>query len=1500
MIKKYLLSIAGVALLGTAWAVGEFSVSDEASDSPAVYGFLISDDGGRDVGLYTFPVTGASSPTLVAKSDDVSAGAMTADGYYAATYTTGSPAAPKAWNKVDLATGTFTKLADFGEDAPLYVDLTYDYTRGKLLGLYHKGGNSSTVVEINPSDGSAVSTYVDLPMMWMIGLAANYEGDIYLIGRGTTMAYYLYRLDDVRNLSKVGQVASMADYMQSMEFDRKSGKLYWAGTSRYNAYIYEVNVSSGACKTISPIGQNGELTGMYIPFRLAPDGTPGAASGFKVDNPSHDGNVKLTFTVPVATADGKELASVSGWKIMCDDAVLDIPFERATPGASVSVNAVVEQGMHTFKVIFVNEIGEGVPSNCKVYVGVDTPAAPSGVTVAADGNKAVVSWNAVSTGAKGGWIDASAVTYNVVRNPDGKEVARGIPATTVTDEVSEMNAYQYVVTAAVGDKESESGVSDMLAVGDGMTLPYTCSFTQPQDLVLWTSVDVNADGYSWQYASNYGNPAMLVRSTYSYECDEWLISPALKFEAGKEYKISYDVGAMNPDYPPFYTLAMGVGATPEALDKEIYSGSTEGLYPRRSIVYLPEVTESGTYHIGVHAKWAKGYPALYFGNVKIEENHAARLLLTVVDADGKPVEGATVTFGTDGVEYTTDAEGCASVVEIESGTYDVTVEKYGYITEKATFTFTANESKRQSITLKSIPVTTVSGVVKYATGRPMGDASVYVNGYKDYTVVTAADGSFTVEDVYATGSYSVEVHAQNYLPGVVSVGNITTEPVNVGDIILQEKLTAPANVKHAYDREKVELTWDAPVDKEETMRYDDGQAGMINSYAMSPNISNNTVTGVVYNTPGVYTGMSFKADNYKEIGIVVFDLDENGEPTADILYEQTVKGDSWYWVDVTFSHPVVAPRGALFALRGDSRLYFDGQTDGSRNEDYPVKSDKMWLSYDYTSADTPFHWMMNDGTGPLFRYNFCLRATGRPMGAPRKVSRSADSAAPVVGYHVWRLPEGSESAQTDWVQLTDSPVANAAYSDVTWAAASKGRYRYAVRAVYSGDEISYPVFSEIIPRQLTSAVDLTLLTNAPGESAGGAAALLVEKDGVHSYNAVADSEGKLHFDNVWEGTYVLTVTCEGFADLSEELTVKGDADFTASYTLTEKVSMPFNIVADETGDDTSRLLRWNFKEYLFDDFESYPDFTVHPSGEIAWTYIDADGIDDVGIMNTRYPGINSAAFVVLNDATSDNPRYTAAHSGERVIVSMPSYNGNAPADDYIVSPELSFKGDFVVNFWIHTYWTRNDYYRVGYSSVGNSLDDFVWSDNVAVPDDKWINPTVNIPAGTKYVAINYGSAFRAGAIDDIYLGPASGIPGVTAKMPQRVAGVPVRYEIYLDGVKMGETRANEWLLEGLSTGEHTAGVKSVFASAVSEMAVVNFTVSTSGIVENLSEDIRIVSANGELTVYGVVAGDHVVLYDVAGRAYPLARSSDCLTASGLSAGKVYVLLVNGRSYRIML
>lgn len=1497
--KKFLLCLACVTLLSSMWAIGISVADNKPQENASAYGFLIADDLGSPVGFYTFPLNDAHSPVMVTRTPRISAGALAGNHYYAMTYTSGVIATPLAWNSFDLTTGELTKLADADDDTPLYVDMTYDYTTNRLLAICHYDGNSTKLVSVNPEDGTS-ELILDIPQQWMLTLAATFDGEIYMIGRGRTLSYYLYRVDERNNIEVVGQIETADDYLQSMTFDHNTGKLYWASTTDSSSYFYEVNILTGACRAISSLGTGAEITGLYIPVSMAKDGTPAAVDDLAVTNPAHDKKVTISFTVPSKTVDNKALTNISGWTISCDNVALDIPFKSVTPGQRITLETEIETGLHIFKVQLSNGIGEGAPALRKFFVGVDVPAAPRDVKVEANGNKAVITWSPVSTGASGGWINTSDMKYNVIRKPDNKTIASGTSGTRATDEVDVMNAYQYVVTAVSSGKEGEIAASELIAVGEGMTLPYSCDFTQLPDHVLWTTTDCNSDGYTWQFSTIYGEPAMLARSTDSYACDEWLVSPPLRLEAGKEYKISYDVGAMSPYNPPSYSLALGSSANPDDLTDVFHNGTTDASYPTHSIIYLPEITTSGYYHIGVHAKWNKGLPALYFGNVRIEENHASRMTLTVTDNNSKPIAGAKVLFGASKTPYTTNSKGETTITEIEPGNHDLYVEKFGFATQKRSFTFTSKQDRRETIALEPLKVTTVSGNVRFADGRPAAHASVFVHGYDVYSTEVAPDGSFSIANVYVIGDYTVEAHATNYLPASASITGITGQPVRLEDFVLEEKLTSPANLKGQPTRDKVVLVWDAPVDRETTFRYDDGTAGMINTFSMSPDVCDNTATGVVYETPAVYTGMSFRADDKGDMRVLVFDLDEKGEPTGNLLYQQTVKGDDGDWVDVTFSHPVIAPRGAMFALAGDTRLYFDGSLDGTRDEAYPIRSNKMWLSYDYTNlAEMPFHWRMYEDPYPLFRSNLCIRAKGLELGAPRSKAASANAApAATKGYLVWRLPEGSESKQSDWKLLTDNPIQEPSFIDNTWISTSKGMYRYAVKAMYEGRELSFATLSDAIPCRMTSSVGFTLLSNAPGESTAGAKAVLVEKTpGTHSYYAVADANGVLHFADVWEGDYTLTVTCAGFATLNEDVTVSGEKDLTASYTLTETTEKPFNLVAEETDRPDAWLLRWNFKTSIFEDFESYDDFTVDPTGDIAWSYVDADGLV-VGIINDLLPDNDCAAFVVLSPETSGHEKYTVAHSGKRAVCSLAARWDYIPVDDYIISPELSFKDKFVLSFWAYTYWKVDDYYRVGYSTTGKDIRDFIWFDKHDMEEEKWLNPTFEIPADARYVAINYRCTKMVGVIDDIYIGPADEIPNVTAQKPLRAPGKVLKYEVYLDGNKLTETNETQFLLKNLSTGTHSAGVKSVYASGATEMAQVNFLVLTSGIDEIASDGYVVNAHNGIIEISGVSAEDHIIVADMSGRTYPVTQLSEKARAS-VGSSNLCAVSINGDSFIVL-
>lgn len=177
-----------------------------------------------------------------------------------------------------------------------------------------------------------------------------------------------------------------------------------------------------------------------------------------------------------------------------------------------------------------------------------------------------------------------------------------------------------------------------------------------------------------------------------------------------------------------------------------------------------------------------------------------------------------------------------------------------------------------------------------------------------------------------------------------------------------------------------------------------------------------------------------------------------------------------------------------------------------------------------------------------------------------------------------------------------------------------------------------------------------------------------------------------------------------------------------------------------------------------------------------------------------------AAFVAY-DADAASTSYLRAHSGKMVMAAQST--NTVDNDDYIISPELGFGREVVLSFWAYSYWLRNDEIRVGYSTAGKELADFTWigSPLTIAREEAWENFTVNIPADARYVAINVRNCRRVSLIDDIFIGDATDIPGVTAlRAPAREPGRAESYEVYLDDVKVGTTAAKEYLLTGLSDG----------------------------------------------------------------------------------------------------
>ncbi|NLN85387.1 MAG: T9SS type A sorting domain-containing protein [Candidatus Cloacimonetes bacterium] len=70
-----------------------------------------------------------------------------------------------------------------------------------------------------------------------------------------------------------------------------------------------------------------------------------------------------------------------------------------------------------------------------------------------------------------------------------------------------------------------------------------------------------------------------------------------------------------------------------------------------------------------------------------------------------------------------------------------------------------------------------------------------------------------------------------------------------------------------------------------------------------------------------------------------------------------------------------------------------------------------------------------------------------------------------LGYRVWRLPVGEENNESAWVLLTSENTADEQWQDTGWGSVLEGEYRWAVKAVYSGNLLSNPAFSNILEKE---------------------------------------------------------------------------------------------------------------------------------------------------------------------------------------------------------------------------------------------------------------------------------------------------------------------------------------------------------------------------------------------------------------------------------------------------
>lgn len=835
--------------------------------------------------------------------------------------------------------------------------------------------------------------------------------------------------------------------------------------------------------------------------------------------------------------------------------------------------------------------------------------------------------------------------------------------------------------------------------------------------------------------------------------------------------------------------------------------------------------------------------------ITLEMNSMGANVSGIVTSGGTPVKDVAVRIEETGQATQTDKDGKYVFELVNVGSHHITCSHHDYFKTEQKLEITDTEPVIRDASISRIPRITVRGQFTDHLLRPEEGAKVSWNGYDDYESVTGATGNFTLDNVYATGMYSLSVSCPFFHPYHQEVNLDRSSDLNLGSIPLKE-IPYPVS---GLSRVENKLTWNKPVELK-TCRYDDGK--MVNTIGISPQlITDKSLLGCVYPVPGRiikvkwYLG-STHGETAKKVNLFIMETDSEGKPTKKPLYlERDILSSCDEWYEYQLPAEVEAP-GGFFIGVGSSTDYLNLGYDSGTDSEYPFRKDLQFIATDYEA----------NGYMPYSQgFNFMLRADVTDL-EPAELPTS-----PLIeGYHVYRLKEGEERNQAAWNLLGN--VSEPAYTDATLTSVPQGYYRYGITALWKGGGESGTMFTDVFPKDMLTEVTMRITSNVKDAKAvAGSEVTLNCDDGIHKYTSTLTSQdGTLSLENVHKGVYTLSVSHPRFELLKNAgVDLSGQPRYDlGTFSLVENRVMPVNLTLIRESEESNRYhLEWNHTTSIFDDFESHPDFELNSPGKYGWQYIDNDkGKQTYVFENIEYPNRGAGmAYMIFNPAATvpriDVSPDVCAWSGDKYLGSFSSSkNAN---DDYFVSPELFFNEAFEFTFYARSYTVEYGYERinVGYSKTDTEPGSFTWlapGDYLNIPN-YWNKYDYTIPADARYVTIRCLSdnAFLL-MIDDVQIG---------SETPQTYQTYAKSYNVYLDGQSLGTLEENEYEFTVGQAGHHTVGVEAVYETGVSQRNTISLD-NTSSVEPAGAGSRRLVYSGGELLFDGKI--DRMDLFTVTG------------------------------------
>lgn len=232
----------------------------------------------------------------------------------------------------------------------------------------------------------------------------------------------------------------------------------------------------------------------------------------------------------------------------------------------------------------------------------------------------------------GGYVNPDGLKYTIIRYPDEIEIAKDQTETTFTDtNLGNQQCYYYTIQTSNVTGVGETTETEKFIAGAAYTTPVKFNFTDQILSEAWT----NLGDWEWSGGSMAGDEGMMTTTHQRENC--WLISPDVKLEAGKTYKITTKIKTYcGPNgCKEDFRIAVGQGKTAGDMTnvlREEKDYSADEYYYVKTFEDIVEIKETGVYNYGIDVSLVTGDDIFSLQEVTIEEIHPVDM--SAVSLDG--------------------------------------------------------------------------------------------------------------------------------------------------------------------------------------------------------------------------------------------------------------------------------------------------------------------------------------------------------------------------------------------------------------------------------------------------------------------------------------------------------------------------------------------------------------------------------------------------------------------------------------------------------------------------------------------------------------------------------------------------------------------------------------------------------------------------------------------------------------------------------------------------